>query len=99
MCRFYAGTPAVYLAMPIYQLRVLIEFQPAIDAEEQQALALAVSSPHMKPGDRRQYSRALEAMARPRRRDEPAEAMEIIEYNPALAAQWFASQGIRVTNG
>lgn len=101
LCRFYGGTPATYLAMPIYQLRVLVEFQPAIDAEEQQALALAVASPHMKAEDRRHYSRVLEALARPRQRgrtSEMAEATEIVEHNPALAAEWFASQGIRVNS-
>ena len=84
--------------MPLYQLRVLVEFQPAIDAEEQQALALAVSSPHMKPGDRRHYSRVLDGLARPLRR-ETTKTMEIVEYNPAMAAEWFAAQGIRVSNG
>lgn len=97
LCRFYGGTPATYLALPIYQLRVLVDNQPGLEAEEQQSLILATSAPHMKPEARRRYSKMLDALAGRRRRRPPeAEAVDVIEHNPQAAAEWFAAQGVRV---
>lgn len=87
--------PGDYLRLPVYQLRLLIDKQPALDAAEQQALAVAVASPHMKPEGRRSYLRLLRRIADPPR-SQRREPRAVIEHDPEKAAAWFAEMGVRV---
>lgn len=98
LCRFYGGTPGVYLAMPVYQLRVLVDHLAALEAKEQMAMATAASAPHMKTTDRRRYLRELEGLTW-RLRPAPPARPEPTEIDPVKAAEWFAAQGYEVTNG
>lgn len=82
--------------MPMYQLEILIDFMPAVEAEEEQAAAIAATAPHMKDEHRRQYLRNLNTEIRAMRIMARPERHEIIEHNPALAAEWFASVGGKV---
>lgn len=82
--------------MPMYQLEILIENLPAIEAEEEQAAAVAATAPHMKDEHRRQYLRSLRNEIRTMRINARPERYEIIEHDPALAAEWFGGMGIKV---
>lgn len=87
------------MATPLWALRILVDELPALEAADLAQAAQAATVPHMKDGDRRGLWHELKAAARPRgRRAAPPELRpaEPRTHDPAAAAAFFASQGIRV---
>lgn len=84
---------------PLWALRILVDELPALEAADLAQAAQAATVPHMKDGDRRGLWHELKAATRPRgRRTAPPEPLpaEPRVHDPAAAAEFFASQGIRV---
>jgi hypothetical protein len=83
------------LDLPTWKLNVLIRQIPRIEAQRNLALIQATAFPNMKARDQRQLVRQLRHKTEVKE-DWRDRLPEIIEDDPAKAAQWFAEQGIRV---
>ena len=82
------------MALPFWQLSILISEQPRIEAQRLSAAITAASSPHLKASARRDLVRRVGKVAdlpKP-----PAAEMPKERIDPAAAAAWFAERGIRV---
>ena len=99
LCRFYPGIgPEGFLTMPLYQLAILTEHLPALEASEMRAAMTAASAPHMKDGNRRTLYRQLDSLARPLEPREEPQPIEKIAHDPEAAAAWFADMGVKVVS-
>jgi hypothetical protein len=75
---------------------VLSGYLPALEAGEQLDAISAAVAPHLKQHDYRALVRRLGVQASALDPSTPREPMEKISHDPAAAAEWFASQGVRV---
>lgn len=94
LVRAYGLAPQAVMATPRYLLAELIDYLPALEAEEQQLRVAAATAPHLRDHDRRAMMRRLERQTSALR---PAPApMQIIEEDPEKAAEWFRAMGVKV---
>ena len=71
-------------------LELLLGNVSRFEAEDQERMIQAALAPWMKPGDLRVL---LSQLARYTHSIEPHEPMQIIEYSPEKAREWFETQG------
>ncbi len=76
--------------MPQWQLGLLLDSLPALQAERLIDLMTASMAPYMERDDRRHLIRNLQRIAHI---DDEPEPIEMIEHNPEKAAEWLAAQG------
>lgn len=79
----------------MWMINTLADQVPAIEAQEDLHLIQATSYPNMKPHGQKKVLREL-TYAAEIKEDWRDRLPEIIEEDPAKAAEWFAEQGIRV---
>lgn len=81
--------------MPRWQLGILAEQASRVEARRLHRGVTAAMAPHLKDDARRDLIRRLERMSAtpaPVERRAPTHT----DYDPAAAAEWFRSRGIRV---
>ncbi len=81
--------------MPQWQLDLLLESLPALQAERLIDLMTAAMTPYMERDDRWRMIRNLQRIARI---DDEPEPIEVIEHNPEKAAEWLRQQGWQVND-
>lgn len=85
------------MEMPLYQLGILIEQLPRLEAAHLQQAAQATAVPHMKKEDRKTFLKRLERTARiAGSRPTPTPIIQTGEQDAEKAREWFASRGIKV---
>lgn len=90
----YGLDPERVERLPTRWFRILAENMPRLEAEQTLRMMLAASAPHMKRYDRERVIRDLRraAQIRPMKPAPP----EIVEHDPAKAAEWFRANGVLV---
>ena len=95
LCATYQLVPEEVYAMPRWQLGILAEQASRVEARRLHRGVTAAMAPHLKDDARRDLIRRLERMSAtpaPVERRAPTHT----DYDPAAAAEWFRSRGIRV---
>jgi hypothetical protein len=94
---YFQGRPEAIFSTPAYLINLLIQQLPAIEAEQSLRQVSIVSTPHLKPRDRRSYVQRLARKAKSNAaREKPQRQYPDAVQDPAAAADWFASRGIKV---
>ena len=95
LCATYQLVPEEIYAMPRWQLMILAEQASRVEARRLHRGVTAAMAPHLKDDARRDLLRSLERMsATPAPMQRPASLRT--DYDPAAAAEWFRSRGVRV---
>ena len=88
---FYGLDPERVTALPQWMMKALLENMPRLEAEALERLSVAAITPFLSESARGRYLSRLSSLARP---FTPEHApMEVIEYDPQKAAEWFRAQG------
>jgi hypothetical protein len=82
--------------MPAWIVGVLAGNMGRLQAEEMQTAAIVTMLPYMYDDDRRRVLRQIEIEATRGDPPTPRETIEVIEYNPDKAREWFEGGGIHV---
>jgi hypothetical protein len=83
--------------MPAYQLEVLIQYLPSLEASELRDQITATVAPHTKPYAFRTLMRSLSRLAAKIESPPPPEPPRAyVELDREKARAWFEQQGVRV---
>lgn len=83
--------------MPGYQLEPLLQYLPPLEAHELRDAITATTAPHTKPYAHTSLMRNLGKLASELYPPPPPEPPRTyVEIDRAKAAEWFASQGVRI---
>lgn len=93
----YHLDPGRVFDLPQWVLAILLRQLPYIQSLGMLEMAVATTLPHMKKDEARSTIRRLQRKVEEQQQIEP---MEILEFDPDKAAEWFAAQGLKVeSNG
>ena len=85
--------------MPTWIVGVLLGNMGRLQAEEMQADAIVAMLPYMSNDDRRRVLRQIEHEATWDDAPAPRETIQVIEYSPDKAREWFVVDGVHVEQG
>jgi len=85
--------------MPTWIVGVLLGNMGRLQAEEMQADAIVAMLPYMSDDNRRRVLRQIEIEATRGDPPTPRETIQVIEYSPDKAREWFVVDGVHVEQG
>jgi hypothetical protein len=93
LVRQYGMDPERVFTLPRWMVAILLEYSAPLQAAEEEAAARAALMPALRDDDRADILDELRRLARRLEPEMGKPVTQIIEQNPAAAAEWFAALG------